>query len=225
MTMRIVTGAGSGLGRALARAMVAEGHKVVLMGRQADKLSALAEELGDAVLPIAVDLSQAEAVRQAFDFAEAWGGAPGWVVHCAGVGQFGPLESLSDEAIASMLNNNLLSTILVAREVVRRWSEREGVLANVLSTAAQVGKAEETVYCASKWGMKGFLESLRLELKGAPMRLVNLYPAGINSEFWAQSDHVDPSGFMAPEEVAQYILNALSAKPSCYVTELSIGRY
>ncbi|MBY6225293.1 SDR family NAD(P)-dependent oxidoreductase [Ferrimonas balearica] len=225
MATMIVTGAGSGLGKALTHRLVADGHRVAMMGRSPEKLSALAESLGDRVLPISVDLSDPQAVHQAFDYAEAWGGAPQWVVHCAGLGHFGALSGQGDDAIQSMLTSNLHSTIWVGREVVRRWGHHEMVLANVLSSAAQAGKAHEAVYCATKWGMRGFLESMRAELKGQPLRLVNLYPSGIRSAFWAGSDHVDSSGFMAPEEAAEYLVDALSAKSSCYVTEMSIGRY
>ncbi|MGY2498797.1 SDR family NAD(P)-dependent oxidoreductase, partial [Klebsiella pneumoniae] len=101
-----------------------------------------------------------------------------------------------------VVESNLVSTILVAQQTVRLIGERGGVLANVLSSAAQVGKANESLYCASKWGMRGFLESLRAELKDSPLRLVNLYPSGIRSEFWDNTDHVDPSGFMTPEDAA-----------------------
>ncbi|MBY6187209.1 SDR family NAD(P)-dependent oxidoreductase [Marinobacter hydrocarbonoclasticus] len=225
MTMHIVTGAGSGLGRALTQKLVAEGHRVAMMGRTSTKLAALAERLGDKVLPITVELSDAEAVHQAFDYAEAWGGAPERVIHCAGVGDFGALSGQSDDAILTMLNSNLSSTIWVAREVVRRWGEREVVLANVLSTAAQVGKSHEAVYCASKWGMRGFLEALRQELKGQPVRLINVYPAGIRSAFWAGSDHVDSGGFMSPDEAAEYLLALLSAKSSCYVSDVTLSRF
>ena len=72
--------------------------------------------------------------------------------------------------------------------------------------------------------MRGFLESLRAELKSAPLRLVNLYPSGIRSEFWENSDHVDSSGFMTPEDAAAYMLDALAARSSCHVTDLFIGR-
>lgn len=97
-----------------------------------------------------------------------------------------------------MVESNLISTILVAQQTVRLIGEKGGVLANVLSSAAQVGKANESLYCASKWGMRGFLESLRAELKGSQLRLVNLYPSGIRSEFWDNSDHVDPERFYDP---------------------------
>lgn len=220
----IVTGAGSGLGRALTNGLVARGHRVAMMGRRYQKLQDLEAELGQRVIGIAADLSHHEEVEMAFAAAVEWGGLPDLVIHCAGVGEFGPVGVYTAEQVRRVVENNLISTILVAQQTVRLIGERGGILANVLSSAAQVGKANESLYCASKWGMRGFLESLRAETKGGPLRLVNLYPSGIRSEFWDNSDHVDPSGFMTPEDAAEYMLDALEARSSCHVTDLFIGR-
>ncbi|MNE36084.1 Sepiapterin reductase [compost metagenome] len=160
----------------------------------------------------------------AFSAAVAWGGLPDLVIHCAGVGEFGPVGVYTAEQVRRVVESNLISTILVAQQTVRLIGSKGGVLANVLSSAAQTGKANESLYCASKWGMRGFLESLRAELKGSPLRLVNLYPSGIRSEFWDGSSHVDSSNFMTPEDAAAYMLDALEARSSCHVTDLFIGR-
>ena len=220
----IVTGAGSGLGRALTIGLVERGHRVSMMGRRYHKLQEQEQRLGSAVVSIAADLAHHEEVEMAFGAAVAWGGLPSLVIHCAGVGEFGPVGVYTAEQVRRVVESNLVSTILVAQQTVRLIGEQGGVLANVLSSAAQTGKANESLYCASKWGMRGFLESLRAELKGSPLRLVNLYPSGIRSEFWDNSDHVDPSSFMTPEDAAAYMLDALEARSSCHVTDLFIGR-
>ncbi|CAM3898784.1 SDR family oxidoreductase [Aeromonas bestiarum] len=220
----IVTGAGSGLGRALTIGLVERGHRVSMMGRRYQRLQEQEQLLGSAVIGIAADLAHHEEVDVTFAAAVEWGGLPELVLHCAGVGEFGPVGVYTAEQIRRVVESNLISTILVAQQTVRLIGEKGGVLANVLSSAAQVGKANETLYCASKWGMRGFLESLRAELKSSPLRLVNLYPSGIRSEFWDNSDHVDPSGFMTPEDASAYMLDALEARSSCHVTDLFIGR-
>ena len=220
----IVTGAGSGLGRALTIGLVERGHRVSMMGRRYQRLQEQEQLLGSAVIGIAADLAHHEEVDVAFAAAVEWGGLPDMVIHCAGVGEFGPVGVYTAEQIRRVVESNLISTILVAQQTVRLIGEQGGVLANVLSSAAQTGKANESLYCASKWGMRGFLESLRAELKGSPLRLVNLYPSGIRSEFWDNSDHVDPSSFMTPEDAAAYMLDALEARSSCHVTDLFIGR-
>ena len=220
----IVTGAGSGLGRALTIGLVERGHQVSMMGRRYQRLQEQEQLLGSAVIGIAADLAHHEEVDVAFAAAVEWGGLPELVLHCAGVGEFGPVGVYTAEQIRRVVESNLISTILVAQQTVRLIGDKGGVLANVLSSAAQTGKANESLYCASKWGMRGFLESLRAELKSAPLRLVNLYPSGIRSEFWENSDHVDSSGFMTPEDAAAYMLDALAARSSCHVTDLFIGR-
>ncbi|ALP40899.1 SDR family NAD(P)-dependent oxidoreductase [Aeromonas schubertii] len=224
MGYTIVTGAGTGLGKALTDGLVARGHRVAMMGRRHQKLQAQEQRFGEQVIGIAADLSHLEEVEMAFSAAAEWGGLPDMVIHCAGVGEFGPVGVYTAEQIRSVVENNLISTILVAQQTVRLLGDRGGVLANVLSSAAQVGKANESLYCASKWGMRGFLESLRAELRGGPLRLVNLYPSGIRSEFWDNSNHVDPSRFMTPEDAAAYMLDALASRTSCHVTDLFIGR-
>ena len=213
----IVTGAGSGLGRALTIGLVERGHQVSMMGRRYQKLQEQEELLGKAVIGIAADLAHHEEVDVAFAAAVEWGGLPDMVIHCAGVGEFGPVGVYTAGQIRRVVESNLISTILVAQQTVRLIGDKGGVLANVLSSAAQTGKANESLYCASKWGM-------RAELKSAPLRLVNLYPSGIRSEFWENSDHVDSSGFMTPEDAAAYMLDALAARSSCHVTDLFIGR-
>ncbi|PJG57933.1 SDR family NAD(P)-dependent oxidoreductase [Aeromonas cavernicola] len=220
----IVTGAGSGLGRALTIGLVERGHRVAMMGRRYHKLQQQEQLLGNAVVGIAADLANHEQVEIAFAAAVEWGGLPEMVIHCAGVGEFGPVGIYTAQQIRMVVESNLISTILVAQQTVRLIGQQGGVLANVLSSAAQTSKANESLYCASKWGMRGFLESLRAELKGTPLRLVNLYPSGIRSEFWDNSDHVDSSGFMTPADAAAYMLDALAAKSSCHVTDLVIGR-
>ncbi|QFI55567.1 SDR family NAD(P)-dependent oxidoreductase [Aeromonas simiae] len=224
MVSTVVTGAGSGLGRALTAGLVARGHRVAMMGRRHEKLQEQELRFGEQVIGIAADLSHLEEVEMAFSAAVEWGGVPELVIHCAGVGEFGPVGVYTAEQIRSVVENNLVSTILVAQQTVRLLGQKGGVLACVLSSAAQVGKANESLYCASKWGMRGFLESLRAELKGSPLRLVNLYPSGIRSEFWDSSNHVDPSRFMTPDDAAAYMLDALVSRESCHVTDLFIGR-
>jgi short-subunit dehydrogenase len=95
-----------------------------------------------------------------------------------------------------------------------------------MSTAANVAKAGEAIYCAAKWGAKGFTESLRLETKGSRVRILSVYPGGMDTPFWAEAPDVvsDTSNLMNPKEVAEIILANLQSKPSLQVTELTNNR-
>lgn len=107
----IVTGAGSGLGRALTIGLVERGHQVSMMGRRYQKLQEQEELLGKAVIGIAADLAHHEEVDVAFAAAVEWGGLPDMVIHCAGVGEFGPVGVYTAEQIRRVVESNLISTI------------------------------------------------------------------------------------------------------------------
>ena len=219
-----ITGAGTGLGRALARRFVAEGEQVVLVGKRMAKIQELETELGELALAISADMSKIEQVEICFETANRWAGTPKMVVHCAGVSEFGSLEELSSSQISKLLEVNLKSTILVAKQAVSVMDPQGGKLVNILSSAVDTGSANESVYCASKWGMRGFLETLRRELRSSPVKLINIYPNGIKSEQWNESQ----PGFeqahqaMSPLEVADIIFDALQPRASCYVADLVI---
>lgn len=219
-----ITGAGTGLGRALARRFVDEGEQVVLVGKRMNKIQALEQELGELALAISSDMSKIEQVEECFDTANRWAGQPKMVVHCAGISEFGALEELSSGQISKLLEVNLKSTILVAKQAVKVMEEQGGKLVNILSSAADTGSTNESVYCASKWGMRGFLETLRRELRTSAVKLVNIYPNGIKSEQWNESQpgYEHAQEVMSPAEVADIIYDALKPKRSCYVADLVI---
>ena len=122
----IVTGAGSGLGRALTIGLVERGHQVSMMGRRYQKLQEQEELLGKAVIGIAADLAHHEEVDVAFAAAVEWGGLPDMVIHCAGVGEFGPVGVYTAEQIRRVVESNLISTILVAQQTVRLIGDKGG---------------------------------------------------------------------------------------------------
>ena len=101
----IVTGAGSGLGRALTIGLVERGHRVSMMGRRYQRLQEQEQLLGSAVIGIAADLAHHEEVDVAFAAAVEWGGLPDMVIHCAGVGEFGPVGVYTAEQIRRLAHD------------------------------------------------------------------------------------------------------------------------
>lgn len=95
-----------------------------------------------------------------------------------------------------------------------------------MSTAATTPRANETVYCAAKWGARGFTEALRVEAKGTPLRILAVYPGGMNTPFWSRTrgGGTDSSRFMSPGEVAAAICEAVRPRSSCYVSDLVLNR-
>jgi NAD(P)-dependent dehydrogenase (short-subunit alcohol dehydrogenase family) len=169
----VVTGGGSGIGAAVAEALLRAGARVTLMGRNAQRLDAQREKfsgLGE-VACISVDVTREESVDKAF--AEA--GAIDILVNNAGQAQAAPFTHTDMTLWQRMLDVNLTGVFLGTRAVLPGMLERgHGRIVNVASTAGQIGYAYVAAYCAAKHGVIGLTRSLALEVatKGVTVNAV-----------------------------------------------------
>jgi 3-hydroxybutyrate dehydrogenase len=159
----VVTGGGSGIGAAVAEALLQSGARVTLMGRNAQRLDAQREKLqglGE-VACISVDVTSEESVDNAF----AQAGAIDILVNNAGQAQAAPFTHTDMALWQRMLDVNLTGVFLGTRAVLPGMLERgHGRIVNVASTAGQIGYAYVAAYCAAKHGVIGLTRSLALEV-------------------------------------------------------------
>ena len=224
--MIVITGASSGLGAALAQLYAAEGKSVLISGRNKQRLAQIASNIqSDTQAKIQVkqaDLCDPTDISELFNCLEQ---TPNTIIHCAGSGYFGPLEMQTPAAINQLIQNNLTSSILVLRELISRYRDNKVNVVVIMSTASLAGKANESTYCAVKWAVKGLVESLRLELKGSPMKLIAVYPGGMATDFWETCGKVvDTSNFMTATEAAFMLKQALINTEHGFVSDLTINR-
>jgi len=208
VAVAIVVGASSGLGLEILRLLEAGGRTVVGVSRHGETT-------------VRGDASQRDTALRALDDADKLAGAHGPVdllINCAGVGIYGPAGSYDDAAIAAVVDANLVATIVFCEVLAPRFKDAGGTIVNVLSTAALTGKPNETIYCAAKWGARGYSEALRAEAKGTKLRVMSVAPGGMNTPFWAEAR----TDFMDPREVAAAIVDAIE-RP-VFVSEISIVR-
>ncbi|ELK48818.1 UNVERIFIED_CONTAM: SDR family NAD(P)-dependent oxidoreductase [Halobacillus marinus] len=212
-----ITGAGTGLGRALAHRYAGEGNHVILTGRNKEKLMQVHEEImeypGTSEI-VVCDISDADsvvdAVRQV-DHADV-------LINNAGVGIFGELQNYTPEQIDLVLDTNVKGTILLTQHTASMLKKSEGRVLNIISTAGLRGKRNESIYCASKYAVRGFTESLHQEWEGLPMTATAVYMGGMNTPFWDQSDHVENPGRMkGPEVVAEQIFQEDDGRKEIFV--------
>jgi NAD(P)-dependent dehydrogenase (short-subunit alcohol dehydrogenase family)/GNAT superfamily N-acetyltransferase len=217
----VVTGASSGLGLSISGELLGQGIKVVGVARRQRSESA---ELGGGFTLVLGDVALDETAEEAFNTAAALG-ANDILVNCAGAGVFGSAGTNTRADLDRVLAGSLLGTILFSEQAVKRFTSG-GTIMNVMSTAALVGRADESIYCASKWGARGYTESIRAELKGRGIRVMAAYVGGMNTPFWseAQGSTTDCSKFMDPGEVACMIVAAILDSGSGYVSDLTINR-
>lgn len=162
-TRAIVTGGATGIGAAVADALLTAGAEVIVTGRDAGRLERFAEKRA-ACVPLAFDVTDEGAVEAAFD--EAWaGGAVGILVSNAGAAETVPLKRTELDAWNRMLAVNLTGPFLCARAFLRRADPTAyGRVVTVASTAALKGYAFTGAYAAAKHGVLGLTRSLALEL-------------------------------------------------------------
>jgi 3-hydroxy acid dehydrogenase/malonic semialdehyde reductase len=181
----VVTGASSGIGCALARDLVGCGARVIAAARTADKLAALAEELGDALVPVPADVVDPAAVERL----AAVAGAVDAVVNNAGLGHVEPFLAGDPDRWRLTLDTNLIGALLVARAFLPGMlAAGRGVIVNVGSASAS-GWPYLTLYAASKAGLQAASVALDREHAGRGVRVqyVEIGPTA-GTGFGAQSD-------------------------------------
>ena len=224
----VVTGGSSGLGFALAESLAAAGMAVSIIARDAQTVGEAVERLrseGADAHGMVCDVSSESQVRSTFDQVAAMGSL-GFLVNAAGVGRFGPVEDLTEAMIDEVLAANLKGLMLATAAALPALRATGGTVVSVLSSAALVGRAEEAVYCAAKWGARGFMEALRIALKGTSVRTLTVYPGGMRTAFWSPETGRMPdlTDYMDPRHVARQILRVALDPGAAHVTEMTISR-
>ncbi|MFD2212066.1 SDR family NAD(P)-dependent oxidoreductase [Virgibacillus halophilus] len=212
-----ITGAGSGLGRALALEYAKNNYHVYLLGRTDNKLHMVMHEIyqqkGSAEIVIC-DVAEPASVSLAFQQI----GTLDVLINNAGIGAFGPIAQYSLEDIERMLNTNVKGTILAVQSALELIRKTHGRILNIISTAGLRGKIHESIYCASKFAVRGFTESLRKELQDESVRVTAVYMGGMNTPFWDKHTHVDkPENLKGAESVAAQIFNEDDGRETIYI--------
>jgi short-subunit dehydrogenase len=197
----LITGASSGIGAATARAVAAAGGRVVLTGRDGDRLAAVAAETGG--VAFVADLTRQVEVAEPADV----------LVNNAGVGWAGPFDEMTDADIDRLIAVNLAAPIRLTRALVPGMVERgRGHVVFVASIAGATGVRHEAVYAATKAGLICFADSLRYELGGSGVGVSVVLPGVVDTPFFDRRgrpyDRRRPAPIPA-ERVARTIVTAI----------------
>jgi NAD(P)-dependent dehydrogenase (short-subunit alcohol dehydrogenase family) len=216
-----VTGASEGIGREMVRQFAAAGAYIGAVSRRAEPLEALVTAVGaDRVLPLPGDVRiSADMERAAGALLERWGRID-CLVNNAGVAKYVPLAQMSHEDFQWQLDVNLTGVFNCCKAVVPHLRERAaqggprpaGQILNIASMLGTIGMVGSTAYSATKWGVIGFTESLRLELGPEGIRVMVLCPGLVQTDFAGRPASAKSTG-LRPETVAWQALQLLSAPP------------
>jgi short-subunit dehydrogenase len=212
----VITGASSGIGRALAHAFDGPGRRLSLVARRGDVLEEVAAQLSCEASPVVADLSDREAGTQWLVACEAAHGPVDVLVNNAGVCYVEPAQGVSAERIERLLRVNLHAPVAAVDHVLPGMLERgAGTVVNLGSLASFSPAPWYAHYAASKGGLAQFSESLRLELAGTGVHVLTVYPGPIHTPMAARnhdqlegdSSHLAPSG--DPEALARRVVRAV----------------
>jgi len=206
----IVTGASSGVGEASARLFAKAGAKVILAARTADKIEALAREIGGLAVP--TDVTKRDDLRSLIDKTISTYGRLDVLVNNAGANARGEFCSVGLDGIETVIDTNLKAPMLLTRMAMEHLRATRGVVVNVASIAGHVPLPGESPYCASKWGLRGFTFAVREEMRNAGVALCAVSPGPIDTPFvFDDLDHTPDLVFSQPFLTAEQVGEAVVA--------------
>jgi short-subunit dehydrogenase len=217
----LITGASSGIGAELARRLAGRGDDVVLVARGREGLETTAKAIRDAggfAVVETADVTDREQIERAVDQgAQALGGLDAVVVN-AGAAAYGLFRDMDPEDVERTLAVTFTGAVNTVRAALPHLEKTGGVVVATGSVAAKYPQPLLATYSASKHAVRGFMESLRLELKatGSKVRIATVHPGPVDTPFWVNvtpatvmPPEFPPQATASPEKIAKAIMRAL----------------
>ena len=226
----VITGASSGIGEATARALAAEGYRVALLARRADRIQALAGELGDGALAIEADVTDRDSLVAAARRVQDELGGADVLVNNAGVMLLAPFTSDQRAEQRQMVEVNLLGAMTATEVFLDQLRDGGGDLVNISSVAGRTARAGNAGYAATKWGLNGWSEALRQELQ-PEVRVIVVEPGAVATELTDHITHDETkqgierfyeATAITADDIAQIIAFAVSRPHSVSLNEILI---
>jgi len=224
----LVTGAGKGIGKAIALALAAEGVHVGLIARTEADVQAVADEATAAGVKAAyatADISNRSEVNSAVEKITGSLGAIDILINNAGTGTFGKFLELEPDVWEAQVKINLFGVYYTTRAVLPSMIERQtGDIINISSTAGKSGSAVTSAYSASKFAVFGLTESLMQEVRKHNIRVTAMAPSTVVTDLAYSADLIkgDPERVMHAEDLAELIIAQLKLNRRVFVKEASI---
>ena len=224
----LVTGAGKGIGKAIAIALAKEGVNLAIMARTQQDLEILSDEirnLGVKASILTADVGDMHAVDQAVEKAMQEIGPIDILVNNAGIANLGKFLEIAPADVEQMIRVNLLGVYYTTRAVLPSMIERKtGDIVNISSTAGLRGSATTAAYSASKFGVFGLSESLMQEVRKHNIRVTAMAPSTVVTQLAHESNLItgDEDRVMHPEDFAELVIGHLKLNRRVFVKDVAI---
>ena len=220
----IITGASSGLGAATATALVEKGATVYGLARSKDKLNLLQEKLGEQFHPVPLDITQQDAIISWVKNIFSENHCPDILINNAGVGSFGKIDTLPTTEWIKMMNTNLNGMYYITASLtpLMKIKTSSKHIINIGSILGTMGKEDATAYCATKFGVQGFSESLFHELRHFNIKVTCVNPGSIETNFFKDSGITTHSNMLQAKDVADTLIYILETPDNMLINELTV---
>ncbi|SNR33805.1 3-oxoacyl-[acyl-carrier protein] reductase [Lutibacter agarilyticus] len=224
----LITGAGKGIGKALALALAQEGVSVALLARTTSDLEKVAEEVaafGVEAFVVQADVASLSSVNSAAEKVLCSFGTIDILINNAGIGRFGNFMDLEVASWEEVIQVNLMGAYYITRAFLPQMIERKtGDIINISSTAGLNGNAMTSAYSASKFGLIGMTDSLMKEVRKHNIRVNCLTPSTVATDMALDLNLTDgnPEKVMQPEDIAELLVSQLKLNRRVVVVNSSI---
>lgn len=220
----IVTGASSGLGAAISKALVHQGVKVYGIARNLQNLHLLSDRLGENFIPVSLDITHVEAVNTWVKNTFSEKLSPQILINNAGVGYFRKIDEMSYEEWKTMIDTNLNGTFLMSSQVIPLMKRQGNIkhIINIGSIMGTIAQPESSGYSATKFAMQGFSEALFKELRYDKIKVTCVNPGSIETDFFKNSDIKTHSNMLHADDVAETIIHILKTPDNVLIDSIII---
>lgn len=218
----IVTGAGRGIGKAIALLLACSGSRVALAARSEEELRAVREEIhgrGGEAMVVPTDLTKDAEIKRLVDETLARWKSIDYLINNAGWGRTAPVTKARLEDWDRTFQVNLRAPMVLSQMILPTLvAKGAGAIINIGSISGKTGQANSAAYCASKSGLIGFTESLYEEVREYGIKVAVILPGFVDTPLIPPTRRLDRSKMIRPEDIAQAVLFVLtSSSASCPV--------
>lgn len=220
----LITGGSSGIGKETARQFIQKGAKVVITGRNENKLTKIANKIG--AIPLLFDISDLNSIPEMAEKAiSLLGGKIDVLINNAGIGVFPKLGEITIQDLEKVYATNVFGLALLTQEIVKTFkSQNYGNILNIGSTASLKGFERGTVYAASKFAVRGMTQSWQAELRKFNIRVALVNPSEVTTAFAVNErvEREEVSNKLGPEDIAHSIVSVIEMRDKGFVPEVTI---
>ena len=219
----LITGGSSGIGKATAEMLISQGAIVSITGRDKAKLDAVASEIN--AIPIHLDVSKYNQI--AVKTLDAFHSMKGLdvLINNAGIGEFSKLEDIKLNQFENIFSTNVFGLTMLTQEVVKFFkTQQHGTIINIGSSASVSGFPSGSVYCASKFALRGLTECWRHELRRDNIRVILVNPSEVTTAFNNKKriEREEEAKKLTSKEIAHAIVSAVKMDKRGFIPELNV---